>query len=826
MPHSALVNLITWQRRQSTCGTGARTLQFASLSFDVAFQELFSTWAAGGTVVMLDEQTRTDPEHLSDTLVEQRVDRVFLPFVALQQLAAYAAAEKRRFPELREVITAGEQLFVTDAIRTLFTRLCRATLENQYGPTETHVVTADRLEGPPSSWPDRPSIGRPIDGVRAYVLDDSLRPAPIGVAGELYLGGRAPAFGYLAKPDLTARRFLPDPWDLAEDGVGRRMYRTGDLARLLPDRRIQFLGRSDDQVKIRGHRIELGEVEAVLKAADGVLDAVVVAAPGSGELRPRLLAAYLLEPGARTTAEDLREILGQRLPAFMLPSRFVALSSFARTPSGKVDRRAVASQHETPPTRAAVTRLPSTADEKRVAEIFAGVLGAGEVGADDNFFHQGGDSLRAVRLALALREEFGVKVPLNAAFTAPSVVELARLVGEAPVPHSNRAPDDDLRLPADIRPAAEIRTVSPDPEEVLLTGATGFLGAFLLRDLLHRTRAQVHCLVRGRDDAHAAARLREALAAYGIHDALDRVSVIRGDLGGPRLGLSHRDYERLAKGVDAIYHSGAAVNLVQTYAQSRASNVLGTVEVLRLAALHRTVPVHHVSTTGVFAGPGVVGRTISPDEPLSPLSGLQHGYTQSKWVAEKLVAAARQRGLPVSIYRPTRISGDSATGACQTADYLWLLLKGCTQAKAAPQLDDLAFDLVPVDYVSQAIVELSKIRSAAGRTFHLATERLISLRTAVDGLRGIGYRIDEVPFRQWTRRIAASPENAALPLLAAMTGDGKDEDQEGSAVFSAASTRAVLENSGVSCRRVDERLFHLYLSYFSASGFLPGPHGR
>lgn len=387
-------------------------------------------------------------------------------------------------------------------------------------------------------------------------------------------------------------------------------------------------------------------------------------------------------------------------------------------------------------------------------------------------------------------------------------------------------PDEDLELPVDIRPAEEKHTVCLDPREVLLTGATGFLGAYLLRELIQRTGAHVHCLVRGRDDAHAADRLRKTLATYGIPEPDDsRVSVIRGDLGLPRLGLSERHYDRLARGVDAVYHAGATVNLVQTYAGSRAANVVGTVEVLRLAALHRTVPVHHVSTTGVFSGPAMTGRTVSSDDPLSSRRGLVHGYTQSKWVAERLVEAARRRGLPVSVYRPTRISGDSATGACQTADYLWLLLKGCAEAGVAPHLEDVAFDLVPVDYVSQAIVELSRTADAANRTFHLASEEFVTFRAAVDGLRGLGHRIDEVSFQQWAKRIAANPGNAAFPLLAAMASDGKDDDQEGRTRFSAAATRTMLEGTGISCPPIDEQLFRLYLHRFSASGFFPETDG-
>ncbi|MFG1989877.1 amino acid adenylation domain-containing protein [Actinoplanes sp. NPDC048988] len=825
MPHAPLVGLIEWQGRRSLRRTGARTLQYASLSFDVAFQELYSTWASGGTVVMVDEGARADPERLSDTLVEQRVERMFLPFVALQQLAVYARAEQRRFPDLREVVTAGEQLFVTDAIQDFFARCCDASLENQYGPTETHVVTAERLTGPPATWPEQPSIGRPVDGARAYVLDDQLRPAPVGVPGELYLGGRAPARGYLGRPELTAERFLPDLWDAGDGGARRRMYRSGDRARLLADGRLQFLGRGDDQVKIRGFRIELGEVESALKAIDGVLDAVVVATAAAAGAAPRLIAAYLPSPTRPVMPEDLRAALGRRLPAFMVPSFFLALERFPRTPSGKVDRRAVARIQAGPPPSPG-SRRPATARERRIAEQVAAVLGVAEMAADDDFFRRGGDSLRAVRLALALRQEFGVKVPMNAVFTAPTVAGLAALVGGSSAPGRGRVPDEDLELPGDIRPAERISRVSPDPAAVLLTGATGFVGAFLLRALLHSTSARVHCLVRGHDDAHAARRLRDALAAYGVAEPPgERVSVVRGDLGLPRLGLSDQDYKRLARGVDAVYHCGAAVNLAQAYGQSRAPNVLGTVEVLRLAASHRTVPVHHISTTGVFSGPAVAGRTLAEDEPLTGQDGLIHGYTQSKWAAERLIAEARRRGLPVSVYRPTRVAGDSATGAGQTADYLWLLLKGCAQAGAAPRLR-AAFDLVPVDYVARATVVLSRSAGAAGGTFHLAGERLVPLPTAVGALRGAGHRIEELPFGQWAERIGACPGNAVFPLLATMADDEQDTDQEGSVRFSAAATRALLEPAGITCPAVDAELFRRYLDHFTAAGFLPAADER
>ncbi|HYH80070.1 MAG TPA: amino acid adenylation domain-containing protein, partial [Longimicrobium sp.] len=288
MPHRPLVNLLAWQEGSGRAPAGAVTLQYTSISFDVSFQEIFSTWCAGGTLVLASEEIRADPPRLARLLEAERIERLFLPFVALQHLAE-ASVELGIAPaSLGEVITAGEQLRVTEPIRRWFARMPGCALVNQYGPSETHVVSARVLEGGPAGWPLLPSIGAPVANTRLYVLNQRLEPAPIGVPGELLLGGDAVARGYLERPGLTAERFVPDPFG----GAGGRLYRTGDRARWLPGGEVEYLGRTDEQVKIRGFRIEPGEVEAVLSDHPEVREALVVVredAPGD-----RRLVAYVV----------------------------------------------------------------------------------------------------------------------------------------------------------------------------------------------------------------------------------------------------------------------------------------------------------------------------------------------------------------------------------------------------------------------------------------------------------------------------------------------------------------------------------------------------
>ncbi len=331
MPHGPLLNLLAWQR--GVLPGPARTLQFASLSFDVSFQEIFSTWCTGGTLVLVPEAVRRDPAALWSLLGRERIERLFLPFVALQQLAE--AAPLSLSDSLRDIITAGEQLRITPRIVELFEKLPGCSLHNHYGPSETHVVTALTLRQPPSAWPALPAIGRAIANTVIHLLDPALRPVPAGDPGELHVAGASLCDGYLHHPELTAAKFIANPF-----APGTRLYKTGDMARLLPGGDIEFLGRADDQVKIRGVRVELGEIESALGRHPQVSEVAVA-------VRAEQLAAYI-KPKAGSALlgiEELRRFVRERLPEHFVPSSFSFVERLPLTPSGKIDRAALPAPH-------------------------------------------------------------------------------------------------------------------------------------------------------------------------------------------------------------------------------------------------------------------------------------------------------------------------------------------------------------------------------------------------------------------------------------------------------------------------------------------------
>ncbi|WP_295980940.1 amino acid adenylation domain-containing protein, partial [uncultured Variovorax sp.] len=332
MRHEAVARLIAWQL---ACIPGPRrTLLYASPCFDVAFQEMISGLASGGCLVQSSDSQRLDMVELEALMREQSVGRVFLTFSVLQHLAEASLAGGMPLPALKEIVTAGEQLKLTPALIAWLRREPQCRLLNQYGPTETHVVSEFGVEI--ADGEGLPPIGRPASSARLLVLDGSLRKAPPGAIGELYVGAEVLARGYLNRSDMTAQRFIADPFDSA----GGRLYRTGDLVRWREDGQLEYLGRLDHQVKVRGFRIELGEIEAQLLAQPGVREAVVVAQEGPSGAR---LVGYVCGHGGQPALEAaaLREQLGAVLPEYMVPGALVVLDALPLNANGKVDRKAL-----------------------------------------------------------------------------------------------------------------------------------------------------------------------------------------------------------------------------------------------------------------------------------------------------------------------------------------------------------------------------------------------------------------------------------------------------------------------------------------------------
>jgi thioester reductase-like protein len=449
------------------------------------------------------------------------------------------------------------------------------------------------------------------------------------------------------------------------------------------------------------------------------------------------------------------------------------------------------------------------------------------------FLEQGLDSLTSVLLRNRLVSAIGTPQPASLLFDFPSPIALARhlrsTILEQPGEEGSLPTvdfDREAELPADIVPVATApgSVSTAGVTRVLLTGATGFLGSFLLKELLTTTDTEVLCLMRDSEEEEAKRRLRDRLAWYRLKEVgdSDRISVVLGDLVEPNFGMEPRLYDELSRTVDRIYHVAAEVKWVYPYSLLKQTNVIGTHNILRLAAAGRTVPLNFVSSLAVFPPPPPPdGSPLRVSDAMGPANELPNGYAQTKLVAEQVVQLAQARGLPIIIHRPGLTGGDRQFGACQLNDFVWLCLKGCIQAKAAPDDVDLSFiTLAPVDYVAPAIVTLAGMPELIGKTFHVANNSHISLAGVFDLLREIGYRLDSMPRNLWTTAVRVHPDNAIAPLLDLFN----DITTGPHATYDVSETETALKNSGLTCPPVTRELFEKYVEFFVEVGFLSPPH--
>jgi amino acid adenylation domain-containing protein/thioester reductase-like protein len=841
--HQAVVNFLCSMRESLRIDASDTLLAVTTLSFDIAVLELLLPLTVGARVVIASSDVAADGALLEQALTN--VNATFMQATPATWRSLLEAGWKGK-GDLK--ILCGGEALTNDLAEQLLER--GTQLWNLYGPTETTIwstiyrVASNENRGISNTVP----IGRPIANTQIYVLATNLQPVPIGVIGDLYIGGYGVSRGYLNRLELTAERFIPNPFHASSI-----IYKTGDLARYLPDGNIEFFGRSDQQVKVRGFRIETGEVEAALAAHPSVRQAVVVAWKERSS-EASLVAYVVAAPGVdEPDPVQLRGFLRVKLPEYMVPSIFVNLESLLLTPNGKVDRKALPQPTQGRPDLRAPYVAPRTPLELELAEICAQVLGLESrngrpvVGVDDNFFDLGGHSLLGTRLVFLLREKYGLEaadLPLRALFEQPTVGNLARTIerarrGERGLLQQGRSDFirrgqlslDELNAEAQLDPSITAGDLAyghvEHPEHILLTGATGFVGAFLLHDLLKATTAQVHCLLRAEDTEKGLQRLKRNLEAYLLWDDsfAERIKPALGDLGEPGLGLDDETSGWLAEYIDVIYHNGAMVNFVYPYRAHKASNVLGTQEVLRLASQRRLKPVHFVSTLSILYSGGLNdGRIFREDTDFDQVGAPFGGYAQSKWVAEKLVAHAGARGIPYAIYRPGLVSGHSLTGAWNTDNLISSMTRACVLLGCVPDLD-VTVNIVPVDFVSAAIVYLSKDPRNFGKIYHLDNPEPVHFSRLAGWLAAQGLNARKVSFDDWRaelfRQIPHMPSDGWEPYLPLI--EEVEEKQVFMPDFDLSNTLAGLQGSNIHCHPVDEKLFSTYLKYFLPRGFFEKP---
>jgi amino acid adenylation domain-containing protein/thioester reductase-like protein len=836
--HGGVVNFLLSMLAAPGLTAADTLLAVTTISFDIAVLELFLPLIIGAKIELVGRDIAADGVRLAEAIAASGTTFIQATPATWRLLLATGWQGDKQL----KILSGGEAM-----IRSLADQLleCCGSLWNMYGPTETTIWSAVYQVQPGT---DAVSIGQPIANTQIYIIDqrcqrkgDVIRSMPIGQSGELHIGGDGLARGYLNRGEMTAQRFVPDPFSSKPNA---RLYKTGDLARIMPDGNIQFIGRVDNQVKIRGHRIELGDIEsAICQSVDIQEAAVITREDNVGE---KQLVAYLVAANSQNLYSKLRAYLKEKLPEYMVPAVFVLMNKFPLTPNGKVDRRALPAPSLDRPDLDVPMVEPTNDIERDLAEIWSQMLGIVPIGIHDNFFDLGGHSLFIAKMMTQVAETFAVKLPLSELFTAPTVAGLAQSIVNARQPQalSDRLNFAQLLADAELDPrivpevpsvvgrASPLENRNQIPQNILLTGATGFLGAFLLDELLRSTTANIYCLVRCSSLKVGIQKLQRNLERYALMEAAQnsRVITLQGDLAEPLFGLNDLEFRHLAGQIDLIYHNGAYVNLVYPYAAMRDINVLGTQEILRLASQVKVKPVHFVSTLDVFQSAYHSQLSELVEDDLFPATELPgSGYAQTKWVAEKLVKAANDRGIPTCIHRPGMIIGHSQTGYSNTEDTIGRLIKGLIQLRIAPTLD-LPMHLTPVDYVSQAIVELSGQPQAWGKAFHYSNPHSLSLAELVDYMRSLNYEMQDLDYDRWLQaliKLDVTQDNALKPLIPILN-NGSVAYSKYLEVLNLGNVSRQNVNEGlaettISCPALTSDLLATYFTYLIQSGFLDHP---
>ncbi|KAL2866587.1 L-aminoadipate-semialdehyde dehydrogenase [Aspergillus lucknowensis] len=708
--------------------------------------------------------------------------------------------------------------------------------------------------------------------------------------------------------DKADSQHANEPWRDFYVGPRDRLYRSGDLGRYTPSGDVECSGRADDQVKIRGFRIELGEIDTHLSRHPLVRENVTLVRRDKFE-EPTLVSYFVPDMSKWTSwleskslqdddsaegmvgmlkrfrplRDNARELLRSKLPAYAVPTVFIPLKRMPLNPNGKIDKPALPFPDTAELSAAAPRRKSSVVQalsetEQALAQIWAKRIPnvtARMISPDDSFFDLGGHSILAQQMFFDLRHKWrGVDISMNAIFRSPTLrsfaAEIDRLLsfesftsndeGSAGTAVTNKGPDDEYsrdarKLVENLPKAFPTRTediLSTEPT-IFLTGATGFLGAHILRDLLTRKSptATVITLVRGKSPEQALERIRSTCRAYGFWDEdwTSRLQCICGSLGDDRFGLTESAWDKLAKRVDVVIHNGALVHWVYPYSTLKPANVLGTIDALKLCAVGKPKQFSFVSSTSVLDSDHYVeesersiaagGAGVSEEDDLEGSSvGLGTGYGQSKWAGEYLVREAGKRGLKGTIVRPGYVLGDSSSGTTNTDDFLIRMIKGCIQLSARPNINNTV-NMVPVDHVARVVIAgafqppISPIGVA-----QVTGHPRLRFNQFLGALQLYGYNVPQVDYVPWSKLLEQyvndgkhdDPESqhALMPLYHFVTADlpSNTKAPELDDVHAAASLKADAEWSGVDVSKgagVTEELIGLYVSYLVAIGFLPAP---
>jgi len=788
-------------------------VSLTTVAFDIFVMETLVPLSYGLCVVLANEVEQKIPNALFDLIKKYKIQMLQATPSKIQSLLKDPNCSVG-LVYLIDIFIGGEPLPEV-VLKKLQKVVPSARLYNMYGPTETTVWSMVKEV----TQENHVTIGRPIANTKIYILDEAKEPVPKGVTGEIYIGGEGLARGYLHREDLTQERFVSNPFH-----EGQTIYKTGDLGRWTAEGEIECLGRNDDQVKVRGFRIELGEIEKCLVEHELIEEAVVITREDGN--KKNYLCAYLVANQA-CSALDLRAYLEKRLPEYMIPAKFVWLDSIPLTPNSKVDKKSLPDPIPRGELQDTESIPPRNTIDEELVELWSKALDVEHISIDDNFFLLGGDSLAIIEVLTGtwLREW-----DLNAQdfYDYPTVRQLSDKIrgkikgrenlGELDVgfPHPNLDFDDQSQ-----------GSMSVLKGDVLLTGATGFLGMHLLWELLNSTTGTIYCLVRGDEIERRFRLLFKSYFSVPEKFGYSRIRIIKGDVSQKQLGLSTEEYKALGENVITVIHAAGLVKHYGDYLEFEKANVQGTQEVIKFClTFGRTL--NHISTVSIAGNRLMVdlkNNRFSETELYIGQNYRDNLYIRSKFEAEVQVLQAISSGLQAAIFRVGILTGRYSDGHFQGnihENAFYQKLKSLLELKALP-LDKVHQNLefTPVDSCAKGIINIMRTNTRTGRVFHMFNHKKIEMTKLIEILYSHGIEIKLLDIGAFYELIKQQ-----LPTLNSLNGLVLDLTEERS-IDSAFKikieshiTQAYLSQTGFEWPDITADYLKKILEYMMRVGFL------
>jgi len=743
--HTSAINRIIWMQKMYNLDENDIILQKTPYTFDVSVWELVWWYFVGAKVCMLEPNAQKYPDKIVEYIEKYNITTMHFVPSMLNAFLEYVdvSGTNNKLKTLKRVFASGEALTIeqVEKYNNLVYPMNNAMLINLYGPTEA-TVDVSYFDCYPTPKNRIIPIGKPIDNTHLYVLDSNLNLLPIGVAGELYIAGVQLARGYVGNQKLTDERFIDNPFV-----KGEKMYKTGDLARWMPKGDIEYLGRIDFQIKIRGFRIEIGEIESQIKKFNDVKESVVIAIedPRNGL---KSLCAYFVA-GSEINIKELKVFLGSKLPDYMIPSYFMQLDEMPLSANGKLDRKKLPKIEQTD--EEIVIVEPTTEEQKILVNVIKEILSLKEIGINQNIFELGADSLKVIGiLTKVLKYKWNINV--QDFYKYPTIELLSKKITNS-IEEECEFPAKDIEKVPFFEETNSISSNRLKADNVLLTGATGFLGIHVLQKLIENTSSNIYCLVRAENLQLAIERLKSFLQfnfdGKYIELINKRIFIVNGNIAKEHFGIDDKIYSELCKKIDIIINCAAMVKYYGEYQDIEKVNVFGTQNVIEFA-LENNIKLNHISTVSItgdyLVNNDVVSRDFSERDFYVGQKYWENIYVRSKFEAENLVLKAGNNGLNYSIYRMGNLTGRYSDGHFQkniNDNAFYSALK--TIIKLGYVSEDLAkerIEFTPIDLAADAIVKSYDTIEANKRVFHISNCNLIVVKDLINIFNQLGIEIN------------------------------------------------------------------------------------